>query len=61
MNDVVTGHAPGRQNDQERFTVYNIGTALHDLFFAAKFYELANKQGKASFDWQEPQKKVWYR
>lgn len=61
MSDVVTGHAPGRQNDHERLTVYNIGTALHDLFFAAKFYELANQQGKASFDWQEPQKKVWYR
>ncbi|QVI35596.1 hypothetical protein KG086_04665 [Lacticaseibacillus chiayiensis] len=61
INDVLTGHAPGRQNDQERLTVYNIGTALHDLFFAARFYELANKQGKASFDWQEPQEKVWYR
>ncbi|NVO89541.1 NAD(P)-binding domain-containing protein [Lactobacillus rhamnosus] len=61
MDAVVKGEVPGRQNDQERLTVYNIGTALQDLFFAERLYEMANAHGQASFDWHEPQRKAWYQ
>lgn len=60
MSDVLLGQAPGRKNDTERLTVYNIGTALHDLFFAEQLYERLNGLGRSAFDWRAPTKKVWY-
>lgn len=40
VGDVVSGSAKGRQNERERIMVYNIGIALHDIYFASKIYEL---------------------
>lgn len=37
--DVVTGNVPGRSNDSERILVYNIGIALHDIYFATKLLQ----------------------
>ena len=37
---VMAGKADGRTNDDERILVYNIGLAIHDLFFAKKITEI---------------------
>lgn len=44
---VVRNENPGRETEQERILVYNIGLALHDVYFASKIFDemgLANKQ-----------------
>lgn len=38
--DVLSGNAIGRTNNQERIIAYNIGIALHDMYFANQFYKL---------------------
>ena len=30
---------PGRTSDQERILAYNIGIALHDIYFASQVYD----------------------
>lgn len=40
VHDVVMKTKPGRENDFERILVYNMGIALHDLYFAGKIYEM---------------------
>jgi ornithine cyclodeaminase/alanine dehydrogenase len=42
---VLAGKASGRTSDHERILVYNIGLALHDVFFAAKILEMAKDSG----------------
>lgn len=37
--DVVNGKKEGRTNDKERILAYNIGIAIHDIYFAYKIYE----------------------
>ena len=41
VSDVLNGAAEGRQSDSERILVYNIGLSMHDIYFAAKIYQLA--------------------
>lgn len=36
---VVKGQISGRDNDKQRILCYNIGIALHDVFFAKKIYD----------------------
>lgn len=36
---VLLKQNPGRTSDQERILVYNIGIALHDIYFASKVYD----------------------
>lgn len=38
VSDVVNGIKPGRENDEERILVYNIGIALHDIYYAGQIY-----------------------
>lgn len=38
VSDVVNGLKPGRENDEERILVYNIGIALHDIYYAGQIY-----------------------
>ena len=45
ISDVLNGKAKGRNNDEERIMIYNYGLAIHDLFYAIKLYELADKKG----------------
>ena len=40
--DVIHKRAEGRANDKERILVYNYGLAIHDLYFAAQFYDNAD-------------------
>lgn len=38
ISDVLNGKVRGRVNDRERILAYNIGIALHDVYFANKIY-----------------------
>ncbi len=38
VSDVVSGKKPGRETPEERILVYNIGIALHDIYYAGKIY-----------------------
>ncbi len=38
VSDVVNGTKAGRENDEERILVYNIGIALHDIYYAGQIY-----------------------
>lgn len=37
---VLLKENPGRETDYERILVYNIGIALHDIYFSSKIYDL---------------------
>lgn len=39
--NVLLGQNTGRTSDEERILVYNIGIALHDIYFALKIYDIA--------------------
>lgn len=58
VTDVVNGRAPGRENDRERILAYNIGIALHDLYFAGKLYELCG-QDCPEVSLNAPTEKFW--
>lgn len=40
LSNVLLKNNPGRENDSERILSYNIGIALHDVYFASKIYDL---------------------
>lgn len=40
FSQILLGENPGRESDKERILAYNIGIALHDVYFAAKLFEL---------------------
>jgi ornithine cyclodeaminase/alanine dehydrogenase-like protein (mu-crystallin family) len=40
ISNVLCGAISGRTNDNERILAYNIGIALHDIFFASKIYDM---------------------
>ena len=40
ISEVISGKKPGRTSDKERILVYNIGIALHDIYFAGEVYKL---------------------
>lgn len=40
LSDVLSGKAPGRDNDSQRIISYNIGLGLHDVIFGKKILEL---------------------
>ena len=42
VSDVLNLKKKGRENNEERIIVYNYGLGIHDLYFAKKFYELAD-------------------
>ncbi len=44
VSDVMNGRVLGRENNRERILAYNIGIAIHDIFFAGKLYELCGEQ-----------------
>ncbi len=61
--DVVNGIEPGRESDDERILVYNIGISVHDIFFASSIYKMMKKDGLLEalpdIDMKDPQKKFW--
>lgn len=62
VSDVLNGAAEGRQSDSERILVYNIGLSMHDIYFAAKIYQLAETMelGKR-FLWKRQRKNFGYK
>ncbi len=44
FSDVLNGKIPGRESDSERIIAYNIGIALHDVYFASKIFDMHEKQ-----------------
>jgi ornithine cyclodeaminase/alanine dehydrogenase-like protein (mu-crystallin family) len=41
VSNILTGKKSGRESENERILVYNIGISLQDIFFASNIYELA--------------------
>ncbi len=56
--DVVNGIKAGRENDKERILVYNIGIALHDIYFAGQIYnKMENSATEVEF--LPPTERFW--
>ena len=36
ISEIIAGKKSGRDNDKQRILVYNIGIAIHDIYFAKK-------------------------
>ena len=54
---VVNGEKKGRESDEERILVYNVGISLHDMFFAWKIMNMVNSTKK--MEMLPPTKKHW--
>lgn len=59
VSDVIAGQAEGRTNDKERIIVYNIGIAVHDIFFAEKIYQLMDSVAETDVKFDTPEQKFW--
>lgn len=62
ISAVIKGEAEGRENKRERIIVYNIGIAMHDIFFAEKIYKLIdtnNKEVGMNVYLRPPNQKFW--
>lgn len=57
ISDIVNGLDTGRENDNERIIAYNIGLAVHDLYFARKIYDLSTDA--LEVDYKDPKDKFW--
>lgn len=63
--DVVNGKSLGRESDDERILVYNIGISLHDVTFAGYIYTKfmkyygANEDDAKQIDFKQPIEKFW--
>lgn len=40
VSNVLLKKAAGRESEQERILIYNIGISLHDIYFASKIYDI---------------------
>lgn len=58
VSDVISGKVGGRKSEKERILVYNIGLAIHDIFFAEKIFNIIKKDFQA-FDFKRPVEKFW--
>ena len=56
--EVLRGEKPGREDPRERILAYNIGIAMHDIYFAGKIYEMA-KDAAPELDFKAPKEKFW--
>ena len=63
VSDVVNGEKPGRENNEERILVYNIGISIHDINFAARIYEIMQERGVlnslSEINMNDPIEKFW--
>lgn len=56
ITDVVNGNSAGRETDDERILVYNIGIAIHDINIAGEIEKLTNV---IKTDLAQPKNKFW--
>ena len=59
VSEVVNGKAAGRENDRERIMVYNIGVAMHDVYFAANIYNMLQDKDCQTIEFGSPKEKFW--
>jgi alanine dehydrogenase len=59
VSDVLKGRAQGRINNKERIIVYNIGIAIHDIFFAEKIYQILNSGTETNVNFKASMQKFW--
>lgn len=57
ISDVVCGKTVGRESDGERILAYNIGIAIHDIYFANQIYQKAEEWNEISLD--IPKQQFW--
>lgn len=55
---VLLKENPGRTSDSERILAYNIGIALHDIYFASKIYDIV-KDMAPNIDYETTDEKFW--
>lgn len=58
ISEVILGKDIGRNNNKERIISYNIGLALHDVYFAAQILKL-KPNVLYEIDLNKPTKKIW--
>ena len=58
-NDVVNGIIPGRENDEERILVYNMGLAINDINFGMHIYSMLDKSKLLDLDFKLPNEKFY--
>ena len=60
VSEVINGKKIGRENNQERILVYNVGIAIHDINYAMHIYQmLSNDISLKTIDFCEPKKKFY--
>lgn len=57
VSSVVRGEATGRDDRQQRILVYNIGLAIHDIYFANRIFDQLPQAPESAFD--GPLTKMW--
>ncbi len=58
-NDVINGIIPGRENNEERILVYNMGLAINDINFAMHIYKMLDKSKLPDLDFKLPNEKFY--
>lgn len=64
VSDYVCGQDIGRENNQERILVYNIGLSIHDIYYASHIYKEIMKRtdlynSLVNLRLEEPTQKFW--
>lgn len=59
VSDVVNKKSVGRENNSERIMVYNIGVAMHDVYFAANIYSMLQNKDCQNIVLDSPIEKFW--
>lgn len=59
LSEVLNGSDMGRKNNSERIIAYNIGIALHDLYFASKIYDQIDTNNLKQLNIEVVKEKFW--
>jgi len=59
FSDIILGLDKGRTNSKERIIAYNIGIALHDIYFASKLYDRLKEKDVPHIEIGHPCEKFW--
>jgi ornithine cyclodeaminase/alanine dehydrogenase-like protein (mu-crystallin family) len=59
FSDILNGRDKGRSNSKERIIAYNIGIALHDVYFASMIYSLIDELKIPQISFETKKEKFW--